>query len=184
MREHNIGTVIRAETWRGPYTVVARGACGAGEDMYMYRDTRGHFHCIWHNTASWAGAHQEGGHSFSVDGGDPWYCVDGKGSHGDAAHGFCGPGTPVPYNTTLWHYSNHDSAASSNPNPTATGTAMVMGTRERPHLLFADDGSPLALVTATRYCNGSIPLCASDVPPGYSDRSFTSVAALRTAQHA
>ena len=55
----------------------------------------------------------------------------------------------------------------------------VMGTRERPHMMFNEDGSPLALVTAVRYCNGSVALCASDVPPGYSDRSFTSVALLR-----
>jgi hypothetical protein len=47
-------------------------------------------------------------------------------------------------------------------------------------MLFNADGSALALVTATRYCNGSsAALCASDVPPGYSDRSFTSVALLR-----
>ena len=46
-------------------------------------------------------------------------------------------------------------------------------------MMFNEDGSPLALVTAVRYCNGSVALCASDVPPGYSDRSFTSVALLR-----
>lgn len=44
---NNIGAVVRAETWEGPYTVVARGACGAGEDMFIWQDQRGHFHCIW-----------------------------------------------------------------------------------------------------------------------------------------
>ena len=139
--------------------------------MYIWEDARGHWHCIWHNTGLTSrnyGLHQDGGHSFSVTGHDPWYCIDGKGGHG-----LCTPDTPAPYNTTLWHTS-------------ADGSVMetVMGTRERPHMLFNEDGSPLALVTATRYCNGSgTALCASDVPPGYSDRSFTSVALLRQSSH-
>lgn len=164
-----IGVVIRADTFQGPYQVIARNACGPGEDMYIWQDTRGHWHCVWHNTgltSTHHGPHQDGGHSFSIDGHDPWYCVDGKGGHG-----LCTPDTPAPYNTTLWHTSADGSVATT-----------VMGTRERPHMLFNDDGSPLALVTATRYCNGSsTALCASDVPPGYSDRSFTSVALLRQA---
>ena len=109
-----------------------------------------------------------GGHAFSVTGHDPWFCVDGKGGHG-----LCTPDTPAPYNTTLWHTAADGTVA-----------ATVMGTRERPHMMFNEDGSPLALVTAVRYCNGSsVALCASDVPPGYSDRSFTSVALLRQQQH-
>ena len=109
-----------------------------------------------------------GGHAFSVTGHDPWFCVDGKGGHG-----LCTPDTPAPYNTTLWHTAADGSV-----------TSTVMGTRERPHMMFNEDGSPLALVTAVRYCNGSsVALCASDVPPGYSDRSFTSVALLRQQQH-
>ena len=101
--------------------------------------------------------------ALSVDGHDPWYCVDGSGGHG-----LCTPATPAPYNTTLWHTAGDGSV-----------TATTMGTRERPHMLFNHDGSLLALVTATRYCNGTAALCASNVPPGYSDRSFTSVAPLR-----
>jgi hypothetical protein len=155
--------------------------------MYMWRDVRGHFHCIWHNTghtSSRFGPYQEGAHSFSVDGRDPWYCVDGKGGHG-----YCTPDTPAPYNTTLYHYVYGGSTLPASAGAGASEgegegedaevIETVMGTRERPHMLFANDGSPLALVTATRYCNGSRPLCASDVPPGFSDRSFTSVALLR-----
>ena len=90
--------------------------------------------------------------------------MDGKGGHG-----LCTPDTPAPYNTTLWHTTADGSVSET-----------VMGTRERPHMLFNEHGAPLALVTATRYCNGSsVELCASDVPPGYSDRAFTSVALLR-----
>lgn len=37
LRQGNIGTVIEAASWEGPYTVIARGACGPGEDMYMVR---------------------------------------------------------------------------------------------------------------------------------------------------
>jgi hypothetical protein len=132
--------------------------------MYLYRDMRGGFHCIWHNIAH-PGIDTEGGHSFSHDGRDPWFCVDGKGGHG-----ICGPTSPVPYNATLFHTDANGGV-----------TQTVMGTRERPHMLFNDDGSPLALVTSTRYCNGTgfSRLCGADVPPGYSDRSFTSVALLR-----
>ena len=68
-----------------------------------------------------AGPHQDGAHSFSVDGRDPWYCVDGKGGHGA-----CTEDTPAPYNTTLWHtrarsQSDGDGVARD-----------VMGSRERP----------------------------------------------------
>ena len=79
---NNIGAVVRADSWAGPYTVVARGACGAGEDMFIWEDQRGHFHCVWHNTGRTSrnnGPHQDGAHSFSVDGRDPWFCVDGRG---------------------------------------------------------------------------------------------------------
>ena len=157
----------RANSWKGPYSVIARAACGAGEDMYIWEDQRGHFHCIWHNTGYTSKAHgpfQDGAHSFSLDGRDPWFCVDGKGGHG-----ICDEETPAPYNTTLWH------------NRSGVVVETVMGSRERPHLLFTEAGAPRALVTAVRYCNGTqTRLCASDVPPGYSDRAFSSVAPLRT----
>ena len=81
----------------------------------------------------------------------------------------CTPDTPAPYNTTVWHSRG------------GVVEETVMGTRERPHMVFTDDGTPLALVTATRFCNGTqARLCAADVAPGYSDRSFSSVAMLRT----
>ena len=127
----------------------------------QWRDLRGHFHCLWHNTKRAAGVRSKwpAGHSFSVDGRDPWYCVDGKGSHGQ-----CNPDSPGPYNTTLYH--------------TAAGggvvTTVIEGSRERPHLLFAADGSPLALVTA-------IAVHPKNNGRSYTDRSFTSVAPLRTA---
>ena len=66
---------------------------------------------MWHNTgltSSSHGPHQDGGHSFSVDGHDPWFCVDGAGGHG-----LCTPDTPAPYNTTLWHTSKDGSVAAT-----------------------------------------------------------------------
>ena len=58
LRGENIGAVVRAESWAGPYTVVARGACGPGEDMFLWRDPRGHFHCLWHSTVRQQSVHQ------------------------------------------------------------------------------------------------------------------------------
>ena len=63
LRLNNIGAVIRADRFEGPYTVIARNACGPGEDMYIWQDTRGHWHCVWHNTGHTSanhGPHQDG----------------------------------------------------------------------------------------------------------------------------
>lgn len=63
LRLNNIGAVIRADRFEGPYTVIARNACGPGEDMYIWQDTRGHWHCVWHNTGHTSinhGHHQDG----------------------------------------------------------------------------------------------------------------------------
>jgi hypothetical protein len=63
LRLNNIGAVIRADRFEGPYTVIARNACGPGEDMYIWQDTRGQWHCIWHNTGHTSvnrGHHQDG----------------------------------------------------------------------------------------------------------------------------
>lgn len=43
----SVGTIIRGETYEGPYKVMSRGACSVGEDHSMYIDKRG-FHCISH----------------------------------------------------------------------------------------------------------------------------------------
>ena len=69
-----IGIVVRAETWEGPFTVVARGACSPGEDHSMYFDRKGHAHCLSHR-APFNATGSVGGHSFSVDGRDPWYVL-------------------------------------------------------------------------------------------------------------
>jgi hypothetical protein len=73
----------------------ARGACGPGEDPSIYVDKRGHVHCVYHR-APFNETGKDGGHAFSVDGRDPWFCVDGKGGHGR-----CTPDSPPAYNTTI-----------------------------------------------------------------------------------
>ena len=175
------GTIIRGETWEGPYAVVARGACSRGEDHSIYVDQKGHFHCVSHrfsNATFPAGpfdATKDGGHSFSVDGRDPWYCADGKGGVE-----YCNLDSPIAYNATIIY---EESGVNR------------FGTRERPHMLV-EDGVPKALVTSVQHCQApSIPdACTASDPqscnisnhlchnnwPGYMDRAWTSVAPLRT----
>ena len=40
----------RADTWRGPYTLVSTGACGGGEDPSLFLNARGEFHCTYHRS--------------------------------------------------------------------------------------------------------------------------------------
>ena len=79
------GTIIRGETWKGPYKLWGRGACALGEDHSMYIDKRG-FHCISHRFSDANGpdgpynSARDGGHAFSLDGTDrSWFCADGRG---------------------------------------------------------------------------------------------------------
>ena len=58
--------LLRADSWRGPYTLVTTGACGSGEDPYIYTDTNGNWHCLYHNTKPDPSV--AGGHTFSEDG--------------------------------------------------------------------------------------------------------------------
>lgn len=176
------GTIIRGETWQGPYEVIARGACSLGEDHSMYIDKRGHFHCLTHrfsDPSSPAGvfdASRNGGHAFSVDGREhSWFCVDGKGDHGT-----CNLNSPIAYNSTVIYQADGVNR---------------FGTRERPHIVF-DHGEPVALATSVQHCQApSVPdACEPNNPhscnqsnllchnawPGYMDRSWTSLAPLRT----
>mgnify|MGYP006095911799 FL=1 len=64
-------TIIRADHWRGPYTIVSSdqyanwhgSACGV-EDPFLWMDKRGHWHALYHAM----GHLGPGGHAFSVDG--------------------------------------------------------------------------------------------------------------------
>ena len=57
----------------------------------------------------------------------------------------------------------------------ADGHTFRFTRRERPHLIFADDGSPSHLITAAQYGTGSNPGATGD----NGDASFTLVQAIR-----
>ena len=61
----------RADTWRGPYTLVTSGACGGGEDPSLYITPNGDFHCLFHR-APFSDPDIAIGHSYSEDG-ITWY---------------------------------------------------------------------------------------------------------------
>lgn len=63
-------TMVRADDWRGPYTFVTHGACGGGEDPFLYTDKRGRFHCLYHRASEhgFANLSVAGGHAYSEDG--------------------------------------------------------------------------------------------------------------------
>ena len=149
--------------------------CGA----FRYIDSRG-FHCLTHrfsNASLPAGPYdptRDGGHSFSPNGRDPWFCVDGAGGHA-----YCNLSSPIAYNSTVIY------------NETGVNK---FGSRERPHIVF-DRGIPVALSTSLKHCQApDVPdACTSDPRscnqsgalchnpwPGYTDRSWTSIVPLRT----
>jgi hypothetical protein len=178
------GTIIRGETWEGPYRVVGRGACALGEDHSMYIDKRG-FHCLTHRfsdptlPAGPYDSSHDGGHAFSLDGSDKsWFCADGKGGHE-----ICNLQSPIAYNSTIVY---------------AQDGVNKFGTRERPHILF-DGGVPVALTTSVQHCqppnvpdacvpgdphscNATNTVCRNSWP-GYKDRAWTAVTPLNTAPH-
>jgi hypothetical protein len=180
------GTIIRGETWEGPYRIVGRGACQLGEDHSMWIDKRG-FHCVTHKFSNASlppgpyDASRDGGHSFSLDGSDrSWFCADGRGGHET-----CHVGSPPAYNSTI---IEQDDSGINRVNR--------YGTRERPHVLFDDNGLPVALTTSVQHCqlpsvpdecvpgdshscNNSNLLCHNGWP-GYMDRAWTAVTPLRT----
>lgn len=57
----------RAETWRGPYTLIAKGACGGGEDPSLFLNPRGEWHCLYHRSP-FGNPDVAIGHSYSLDG--------------------------------------------------------------------------------------------------------------------
>ena len=64
--EHGMG-LWRADTWRGPYTLVTSGACGGGEDPSLFLNPRGEWHCLYHR-APFSNPNVAIGHSYSPDG--------------------------------------------------------------------------------------------------------------------
>jgi hypothetical protein len=64
-----IGIAV-APHWSGPYTVRDKPIfANMNEDPYIYRDTRGGFHAVFHGMDLWPGTGENvGRHAFSADG--------------------------------------------------------------------------------------------------------------------
>ena len=63
--------MVKADHYSGPYEVVTHGACGGGEDPYVFTDTNGNWHCLYHRSP-FPNITIAGGHAFSLDGYD-WH---------------------------------------------------------------------------------------------------------------
>lgn len=141
----NTNQLLRADKWQGPYTVVMHGACGKGEDAFLYTDKQGHFHCLYHRSGTVGHFSQTsvaGGHAYSLDG-FSWHVDE------------------TPAYSTKVEYEQ--------------GGSKIYGKRERPHLLFSPEtGEPTHLTTGV-CLNSNYTLCNDNPAPGYFDYTFTSV---------
>lgn len=70
--DYNTVGSIEAESWQGPYVLGSEvgnaGAIGGVEDPFLYRDTRGNFHALFHGGHQGGSYKAAGAHAFSVDG--------------------------------------------------------------------------------------------------------------------
>ena len=73
--------MVRADTWNGTYTLVTTGACGGGEDPYLWTEADGTWHCLYHRSP-FSNLSVAGGHSFSHDG-YTWYTSEQAAYSGD-----------------------------------------------------------------------------------------------------
>jgi hypothetical protein len=169
-----LSTLLRAETWRGPYDVVTRAACGGGEGASIWADRAGRgLHCMYHR-APFNVSSRDGGHSFSTDGVN-WFCA----RKGDGLHTSChaaenGDAESIPmYGSTIDFEG---------------GGRISYGTRERPHAITDAGGSLVAVSSSLQLCAPLAPAggsgsWSSPGPysqctnrwPGYSDRTWTSI---------
>ena len=149
------GGMFRADhSWAGPYQRWGNGMYWGcgGEDPFLYIDKRGHWHCLFHS-GPYNNLSSAGGHSFSLDG-------------------------------LNWH---------TTPEPTYRGDYIEeifehgiqrtkIAKRERPHLVFDEDGNILALITGICY-GENWALCNNNPWPGYFDRTFTHVQLVAGRNH-
>jgi hypothetical protein len=168
-----LSTLLRAPSWRGPYDVVTRAACGGGEGASIWADKAGRgLHCFYHRGGGAQGmsfndTSEDGGHSFSVDGVN-WYCA----RKGDGRHAACGKDSIPMYGSTIAF---------------ASGERIAYGTRERPHAITGEDGALVAVSSSLQLCAplstgwvrpGPYSACANQWP-GFGDRTWTSILPVR-----
>lgn len=88
--EQNMG-LWRADSWQGPYSLVATGACGGGEDPSLYIDASGHFHCLHHRSPfSTVNPNIAIGHAYSKDG-LAWFVAQDPAANSTIAYEGLGP---------------------------------------------------------------------------------------------
>lgn len=135
--------LVEAPSWEGPYVPITRDittCTRCAEDPFLWRDGRGYWHILYHRM-------------FDPPGPSPIPSPGWAGGHSFSKNGLDWSPIERAYNTTV-HYED--------------GTTIEMKRRERPKLIFADDG-----VTPTHLSNGVI-------SPTSDGATYTLVVPLQT----
>jgi hypothetical protein len=181
------GGLFRANHWQGPYSYWGAGkdlywGCQGGEDPFLYVDTRGHWHCLYH-AAPYPNLTVAGGHAFSVDG-TTWHTTPNAAYRGDYIVELITKTTTHQNGTTPTTADRHQEERK-----------LILGKRERPHLVFDEQRNILALVTGVCVSPANDDddtnniqndneqqrwaLCNNNPWPGYYDKTFTHVQRVR-----
>ena len=130
---NNAGTnihILSASNWRDPATYQRSEknlSVSVPEDPFLWRDAGGVFHSLFH-----AWPLEAGPHAWSEDG-VMWQKAPGEGNWTDGTGMWVGPARAYPRQITF-----------------TDAAPIMLGSRERPSLIFAEDGvTPLALVTGS-----------------------------------
>lgn len=166
LTDQNMG-LWRADTWRGPYTLVVSGACGGGEDPSLYMDKRGAFHCLFHR-APFSDPDIAIGHAFSPDG-LAWYASVLPAAN--SSINFEGLGVVVHGKRERPHLYFDDAG-----DIAAFVTGVCITPRCNPLEGAIDPTADCS--SATQYHN-----CDANSPEGWYDRTYTLVQGVATPAH-
>ena len=168
------GLLARASAWNATYELVTTGACGPGEDPFLYTDRRGHFHCVYHSDP-YGTPEVAIGHAFSEDG-YTWHV--GAEAAGGSIIDVQGIGK-VPFGKRERPHLYFD--GDGNPTMIISGVAITPD---------CDPLSPKPEVGDATVTGGfGSPNCSADAQhyrirynysPGWQDRSFTLVQPIQT----
>ena len=151
----------RADTWRGPYTLVTSGACGGGEDPSLFITSSGSFHCLYHRSP-FNDPDVAIGHSWSADGFNWFTANDPAANSTIAAAGGAFGGRIVHGKRERPHvyYENGRLRAF------VSGVGLVPS---------CNPMGPLYDPTADCSATAQYPLLDSNSPDGWYDSTYTSV---------